>query len=103
MRTFKEIHNFGCIQTLVKSQVTRYQRSLLSQLKFGILPLKIETDRYQGIPLNERKCRLCNSGSIEDETHFLFQCNSLNEARSKAEEYISIPLATLDDLQKLKK
>ena len=45
LRTFVQLHDFDSNQLLVKSGLTRYQRSLLSQLKFGILPLKIETDR----------------------------------------------------------
>ena len=50
LRTFVNIHDFESKQDLVKCDLTRYQRSLVSQFKLGILPLKIETDRYQGIP-----------------------------------------------------
>ena len=82
LRTFVKIHNFDQIQILAKSNITRYQKSLLSQLKLGILPLKIETDRYQGIPLENRICQLCDENSIEDETHFLFHCPGLNQTRS---------------------
>ena len=34
LRSFTQIHNFDHIQTLVKSDVSRYQRSLLTKLKF---------------------------------------------------------------------
>ena len=83
LRTFLKIHNFDSKQCLVKSQITRYQRSLLSQLKFGILPLKIETDRYQGIPLENRLCRICSENTVEDEIHFLFSCSALSSVRTK--------------------
>ena len=70
LQTFVQIHDFDSNQLLVKSGLTRYQRSLLSQLKFGILPLKIETDRYQGIPSDRRICKLCDLNTPEDEAHF---------------------------------
>ena len=37
LRTFVKVHRFDHIQSLVKLDLSRYQRSLLSQLKFGIL------------------------------------------------------------------
>ena len=82
LRTFLKIHNFDKIQLLAKSKITRYQRSLLAQLKFGILPLKIETERYQGTPLENRLCKLCNTNSVEDEMHFMFHCPGLSDTRS---------------------
>ena len=82
LRTFTKIHNFNSNQILVNSNVSRYQRSLLCQLKFGILPLKIETDRYQGIPAENRICKLCQTNSPEDELHFLFSCPSLEHIRT---------------------
>ena len=84
LRTFSQIHDFDHFQSLVSSNISRYQRSLVAQLKFGILPLKIETDRYQGIPLEQRICKLCDSNSIETELHFLFHCNALSDARKYA-------------------
>ena len=50
LRTYVKIHDFLKDKILGKSPLSRYQRSLISQLKFGILPLKIETEIYQGIP-----------------------------------------------------
>ena len=82
LRTFVQIHDFDSKQLLAKSNITRYQRSLLSQLKFGILPLKIETDRYQGIPAENRICKLCDTNTPEDEIHFLFKCPALDNTRT---------------------
>ena len=82
LRTFINIHDFDKHQILIKAHLSRYQRSLVAQLKSGILPLKIETDRYQGIPEHLRICNLCNSGSVENEFHFLFHCPKLSEIRN---------------------
>ena len=87
LRTFVQIHDFDSNQLLVKSGLARYQRSLLSQLKFGILPLKIETDRYQGIPPDRQICKLCALNTPEDEAHFLFSCPTLTPVRESAYVY----------------
>ena len=66
---------------LVKS--TRYQRSLLAQLRLGILPLQVEVGRYYRKPLNERICLLCNDQVVEDECHFLCYCKLYKTEREK--------------------
>ena len=71
----------------MKYGLTRYQRSLLSQSKFGILPLKIETDMYQGIPPDRRICKLCDLNTPEDEAHFLFSYPTLTPVRYSAYVY----------------
>ena len=48
----------------------------------GILPLRVETGRFQNMELNERKCIYCNSGNIEDENHFLFHCSHYDHIRT---------------------
>ena len=101
LRTFLDVHNFENIQALVKSNITRYQRSLISQLKFGILPLKIETDRYQGIPLEDRLCKLCNLKEIEDCYHFMFRCPALNDTRQAIKSQLDINLDNTSNPEKL--
>ena len=43
--------------------------------------LPIETGRWEGVPLNERKCPLCNI-DIGDEFHFIFKCTHFNAERT---------------------
>ena len=81
--TFVKVHDFDSYQALVKSSLTRTQRSKLIQLKFGILPLKYETDRYQGIAPERQLCKLCTLNVPEDEIHFSFQCPALSTTRVK--------------------
>ena len=58
------------------------KRSLLSQFRFGVLPLRIETGRwYRGIDVNQRVCEICKNGDIEDEIHFLIKCSTYGNAR----------------------
>ena len=57
------------------------KRSLFAQIRTGILPLRVETGRFKGIPLEERTCEYCLSGSVEDEHHFLFSCHNWVDIR----------------------
>ncbi len=59
----------------------RYDKSLLSQFRYGILPLEVETGRYRNLVRDQRKCTLCNSSAIEDQIHFAFKCPVYNTIR----------------------
>ena len=65
--------------------LSRQHRSFIAQLRLGILPLPIETGRFENIKdsltgrfrklkVEERKCQICNLDDIEDEKHFLCIC-----------------------------
>lgn len=65
------------------------KRSLLARLRMGVAPLRIETGRYErrgqnsspGIPVEMRKCEVCSNGCVEDEYHFVMECNAYNRER----------------------
>ena len=52
----------------------------MTRVRGGTNELRIETGRYaitnrdRPLELNERRCLICMSGEIEDETHFLLDC-----------------------------
>ena len=48
------------------------------------MPLEIETGRYTKpkTPLTDRLCKYCNYSAIEDETHFLLNCDLYTDIRS---------------------
>ncbi len=56
-------------------------RSLIAQLRLGILPIHIEIDRFRGTQLDERICQLCDTQEVEDEIHFVCKCNLYNDLR----------------------
>ena len=70
----------------LKMYLPRTHRSLLAQLQSGILPLKIESERFQNIrdpnigktrklKPQERICTLCNLNLVEDESHYVCICS----------------------------
>ena len=58
------------------------QMRCLTQLRISCHQLKIETGRYHGTLLQDRKCERCSSGEVEDEYHFLFHGNKLENDRN---------------------
>jgi len=65
-------------------------RRLLSRLRMGVAPLRIETGRFErlgasvprGIPVEQRLCLVCNCGAVEDEFHFVMECRAYDELRA---------------------
>ncbi len=63
--------------------IDRYEKSLLCQLRYGILPLRVETGRFVSEDRCDRICTLCNAGEIEDQIHFLFHCDYYKNIREE--------------------
>ena len=58
----------------VMARISQKRRACFASLRMGVYPLKIETDRWRGKPLSERKCDQCDDNVIECEHHFLLKC-----------------------------
>ena len=50
---------------------------MLAKLRLSDHKLEIETGRHQRLKVDQDKriCRLCNTSEVENEIHFLMQCN----------------------------
>ena len=79
--TYVLIKDFTEIGILVKSNLPRAARSLVSRFLCGILPLEIETGRYNDTKRWLRFCKVCGELQVEDELHFLFRCNGIKDVR----------------------
>ena len=66
-------NNAAHIIDYVHMDLSRLQRSMLAQLRCGILPLRIETGRYERKAEAGRLRKFCDDNSIESEALFLFQ------------------------------
>lgn len=53
----------------------------MAQLGAWILPLKIKSGRCVREPPNERLCTRCNQHVIENELHFVLDCQLYNQCR----------------------
>ncbi len=81
LRIYKQIMTDGEVEKYVKLNISSGERSMLAQLRMGILPLRIETGRYTNMKLSERFCQICNVVKIEDELHFIFTCTKYEQTR----------------------
>ena len=63
--------------------LSRDQRRVLFKLRSCSLPLHVETGRFTRpkTPLSDRLCKFCNFSVVEDETHFLLDCDLFTDIR----------------------
>ena len=102
LRTYTQFKTQYMTEPYISKPISRHRRSLLSQFRMGILPLEIETGRFYPIydkvlkknrirESHERICRICKSGDIENELHFLCICplyqNVRNDLYAKMIDY----------------
>ncbi len=76
--TFKDTYE---VETYALSFMNRKYRSYIAQYRCGILPLEIKIGRWQNKPVEERICKVCQSGEVENEFHFNFSCTLYNNIR----------------------
>ncbi len=81
LRTYVLFKSNFEVEPFVYKVQNRGHRAILAQFRSGILPLAIETGRYNNVPLEDRLCVFCNDNVLENETHFLLHCNFYNEYR----------------------
>ncbi len=71
---YKEIKVEYGVEKYLQLNIDKYEKSLLSQIRYGILPLREETGRFKNERREDRICTLCDLHSIENVVHFLFEC-----------------------------
>jgi hypothetical protein len=83
LRTYREFKTMYGMEPYVFKMLTRSERSFLSQLRFGILPIAIEMGRFTipKTPEQDRICPMCNSNCVETEIHFVTKCSKYDMIR----------------------
>ena len=61
LRTYNSFKTSFGRENYVAMDMCKYLRSILAQFRCGILPLRIETGRYHGEPVEDRLCKLCSN------------------------------------------
>ena len=74
------------------------RRTLGVKLRIGCHNLRVETSRYDKIPLEERICPLCSGNKIKDETHLLLDCQRYSSMR---DIFLSKIETKIDEIRKL--
>ena len=60
LRFFALFKNTLNAEKYVKINLSSYERSVLVQIRFGILKINVETGRYTNTKLEERLCKVCD-------------------------------------------
>ncbi len=61
LRTYRTFKTDMDTAVHLNCNLSKFHRSLISQLRLGILPIYIETGRYTSTPEHERICGMCPS------------------------------------------
>ena len=54
-------------KSLVRANLSRSKRSILAKLKLGVLPLRLETGRWEDEALELRICNMCKEFKLDKE------------------------------------
>ena len=54
------------------------ERRMILKLRGGTAPLQAEMGRWRGVKQEERTCKECNSGEVEDVINWLLRCLTWN-------------------------
>jgi hypothetical protein len=82
LRTYNTFKSSFSSESYVYNILPRSHRSALAQFRCGTAPIKLETGRYEGLPVESRICPICNN-DVESELHVLIECPLYNEIRSQ--------------------
>ncbi len=96
LRTYRMFKHDMKVAAHLNSNLPKFERSLISQLRLGVLPLRIETGRFTRLEVHERLCEVCDKNQVEDEAHFLFHCDMYNDLRHDMETSMTIQLNNLN-------
>ena len=96
LRTYVQLKSTFATEKYVLFNLERKEKSLLAQLRFGNLPLRIETGRYVDEKVEDRLCTLCTAGTIEDEIHFIFHCDRYKDIRNSFIENVNNSCITFE-------
>ncbi len=100
LRTYRSFKTEMGTAAHLNCNLPKFQRSLISQLRLGILPIRIETGRFSGLNEADRSCQVCDERHVENEAHFMFHCNFYEGYRNELETGIGADFRNLSTTEK---
>jgi hypothetical protein len=96
LRTYRKFKSDIMVESYIFID-NRKRRSLIAQIRLGILPLNIETGRFKNQPVEERICQMCENNLVEDEVHFILNCPAYEDIRIQL--YNSITYVNFNEME----
>ena len=81
LRYYKVIKKDLEMEKYLISESNAYHRKIFTLFRIGAYQLRIETGRWNEEDRGDRLCLKCMNGDVEDELHFLFECNAYDVPR----------------------
>ncbi len=102
LRTYKLFKTEYAKENYVTRPMSRQHRSSLAKFRCGVAPLRIETGRFENVPLQARTCFNCTD-TIEDEQHVLTTCPLYSNIREKLFNICSTKTTDFTNMPNVKK
>jgi hypothetical protein len=83
LRTYRKIKHDLTFENYLTKIDKRNERANLCKIRSGTNGLRIETGRHEGLQAEDRICLVCKRGIVEDETHFMLECEAYNRLRKR--------------------
>lgn len=83
LRTYQKFKTSLTRETYLDVVTDRSTRKHLAQLRTSSHKLHVETGRYNRLNISDRTCLVCVSNDVEDEVHFLTQCQAFTPHRDE--------------------
>ena len=83
LRTYAKLKTDYELEKYLTVDLSQNMMREIARLRTSTHKLAIETGRYQRpvVPSNERLCKICNMGQVEDEVHFITKCTAYSKHR----------------------
>jgi hypothetical protein len=81
LRTYSTLKNDFETESYCKIIMPPRHRAAFAKFRCGVAPLRLETGRYEGLPIADRVCPFCDN--VESEEHVLLECNMYNDLRAE--------------------
>ena len=104
LRTYNLLTGNPGLRNYLEMPMPFLHRKFMAKLRLGVLPLRIETGRFETPQLESdcRICRQCSLDEVEDEQLFLLRCTKHNSRRAGLIAKVNIEyFEDLDSKQKL--
>ena len=85
LRTYAKIKNIYRVEPYLELLLPVKYKNSIANFRISTHKLEIEVGRYKKPipkPAEERICRQCSSGEVEDEVHFMFTCEKYRDLMS---------------------
>ena len=105
LRTYRTFKSEFCLEHYLFNVNNCKYRYALAQFRLSSHNLGIETGRHckPPKPANERICLYCQSGSVDDEVHFLTKCSFHDEYRKVFENTVKSKMSNYPDMSNIEK